>query len=340
VSTILFIKIRAKFCAFVQGFFYFCVRKIHYVLLICTSMTCFVCGNKKYKEVNYNNHLNKKSLKAIAKGLLPLFEKFIPRSMNNIKKLALGRRYFHGTIRVCEICGHGYLVNPPNSCILTKYYKEAYWFHRSDIKQTDFAKNINFLSDYRAKQQIEILKKFCDISKIKKILEIGAGPANASLLLRHLTADSNINLFVYEPGAQWESYYGANNIVKIADYFPSETSIKFDYIHTSHWLEHTNNLDKTILEISNLLNTGAKVFVEVPNEEFYYWDLQIEDTPHLQFFTVKSLVMAFEKHGFNCLTSANYGISYLDRKNGQTPNEDNGNLSPNGFWIRALFEKK
>lgn len=303
-------------------------------------MTCFVCGNKKYKEFIYNNHLNQKSVKAVVKKYLPLIEKIIPRSMNNIKNLAIGRRYFHGTIRVCENCGHGYLVNPPDSDILTKYYKKAYWFHRSDIKQTDFAKNINFLSDYRAKQQVEILQKFSDITKIKNVLEIGAGSANASLLLRHLKTDSNLNLFVYESGTQWESYYVANNIVKIADYFPSETNIKFDYIHTSHWLEHTNNLDKTIGEISNLLNGGNKVFVEVPNEEFYYWDLQIEDTPHLQFFTAKSLVMAFEKHGFNCLTSGNYGISYLDRMNGQTPNENNGNLSENGFWIRALFEKK
>lgn len=82
------------------------------------------------------------------------------------------------------------------------------------------------------------------------------------------------------------------------------------------------------------------MFVEVPNEKFYYWDLQIEDTPHLQFFTPESLQLAFEKEGFNCISNNTYGISYLDRKNKIPINEDNSCQSKEGFWIRALFENR
>lgn len=303
-------------------------------------MSCIICGNENYREIVYNNHLNKKSAKVIVKKLLPYIEWAVPRSFANYKKLAIGRKYFNGKIRICEKCGHGYLVNPPDSERLIKYYKKAYWTHRSDVQSDKYQKNQNFLNDYRAKQQLDILKNNCSISTINSVLEIGAGSAYASLLLKHFKKEEGIDLYVYEPGTQWENYYEENEINKIGDYFPSETNLKFDYIHTSHWLEHTNDLDETIQHIKKLLNSNGKIFVEVPNEEFHYWNLQIEDTPHLQFFTKQSLKLAFEKNGFSSLFLGTYGISYLERSNGLNPNEENSIESPEGFWIRALFEKE
>jgi SAM-dependent methyltransferase len=309
-----------------------------YLLKFSNVMSCVVCGSDKYSEVIYNNHQNSHSLKSIAKNFLPYFSFAIPKTFGNLRKLAIGRRYFKGKNRICLDCGHGYLVNPPNSDILIKYYKRAYWSHRSDLRQNDFAKNKNYLTDFRAIQQVAILSKHIDLISIENVLEIGAGPANASLLLKHQNPNQFINLFVYEPGTQWEEYYKENQITKIGDYFPSVTELKFDYIHTSHWLEHTNNLDNTISQIKKLLSASGKVFVEVPNEQFYYWNLQIEDTPHLQFFTPASLRKSFENNGFKCLFIKNFGPTYLERSKGITIGEYNSVENSEGFWIRALFE--
>lgn len=179
-------------------------------------MSCQICGCEKYSKITYNNHLNSKSLKSFAKSILPYFTWLIPKSYNNIRNLAIGRFYFKGKIRICANCGHGYLVNPPASETLIKYYKKAYWSQRTDLNKNDFIQNINYLTDFRARQQLNVLSETGTLSSVNNVLEIGAGPAYASLLLRHMKKDEKIRLFVYEPGTQWEAYYKTNNIIKLA----------------------------------------------------------------------------------------------------------------------------
>lgn len=302
-------------------------------------MDCIVCNCKETRRVRYNNHLKGFNVKAKVKNLLPYFNFMIPESLSSIKKLAVGRKYFNGYIYVCSECGHGFLANPPDEESLLDYYKQAYWSHRADKDKNALIIKNSFKEDSRAKQQVAFLSEHVQLERLENILEIGAGPANASQLIRMLSNNTSQKIFVYEPGLQWEQYYQKYEIKKISDYFPSDTDIKFDYIHTSHWFEHTRDMDITLKAVRDLLNDDGYVFIEVPNEEHYYWDLQIEDTPHLQFFTRNSLKKIMEKHYFKCVEIGEYGISYLDRKNGIKVTEENSGKSEKGFWIRGLFKK-
>ena len=67
------------------------------------------------------------------------------------------------------------------------------------------------------------------------------------------------------------------------EYFPFKTDIKFDFIHTSHWLEHIVDVNKTMAKINSMLTNKGGLFIEVPNTEFY-WDYPQTDTPHIHFF--------------------------------------------------------
>jgi SAM-dependent methyltransferase len=251
----------------------------------------------------------------------------------------VGRRFFRGKICFCEKCGHAFLETPPSEEKLIKYYQKIYWLYRSDNINDQLLSNNDYKINYRSKHQIDFVQKHIDISRLNDVLEIGAGPANASQLLRDKSCQNKIKINVFETGKQWEDYYKKYDIEKIADYFPSKTGKKFDYIHTSHWLEHVRNLNNTLEELSNIINNSGFLFVEVPNEEHYYWDLQIEDTPHIQFFSKKSLILVMKKHNFECVDIGEYGISYLDRHNGISSNEENDVKSDKGIHIRALFKK-
>lgn len=149
-----------------------------------------------------------------------------------------------------------------------------------------------------------------------------------------------MHVHVCEPGRQWDAYYRRQGIEKVADYFPFEATKNFDYVHTSHWLEHALDLRETLATLHAIINPSGFLFVEVPNTEHFYWSLPEADTPHIHFFTRTSLIKAFEKHAFECVNVGEFGITYLDRHNGVAVTDDDYGPREKGGWIRALFRKR
>lgn len=81
------------------------------------------------------------------------------------------------------------------------------------------------------------------------------------------------------------------------------------------------------------------MFVEVPNTEQSYWNQDVIDMPHIHFFTLKSLKLLFQKHGFKTVKVFNYGPSYIDYIKNGLDDKDYYTINSNGVWIRALFKK-
>ena len=244
---------------------------------------------------------------------------------------------FTGLIAICSRCGHGTMEEPPTNEQLQKYYEKKYWSDRPKLTEEVKGTKNAFKNDLRARTQILFVKEY--INSITKVLEIGAGPAFASLALKE-TFGQSLKLNVCEPGKHWAEHYKENSIVNLAPYFPFYSKEIFDYIHTSHWLEHMVDLDDTILELYRFLREKGIIFVEVPNTEYQYWDLPILDTPHIQFFTTSSLVKIFEKHGFECVKVGTFGQTFYQKHMRVPLTAQDYNETKNGFWIRALFRKK
>ncbi len=231
------------------------------------------------------------------------------------------------------------MENPPTKEELLQHYQEEYWSQRSTAVEKAIINDNDYRLDPRAIHQVGFVMEKIRCGTISNVLEIGAGAAYASLLLRHRCKDSALNLYACEPGQQWEDYYQRQGVKKIADYFPFETTERFDYVHTSHWLEHVLNLNEALSELNTIINPSGYLFVEVPNTEHFYWDLAIEDTPHIYFFTRRSLVKALKNHSFDCLNIGECGITNLDWKNGISITPDQFGASDKGCWIRGLFKK-
>ncbi|MEO1655181.1 MAG: class I SAM-dependent methyltransferase, partial [Bacteroidota bacterium] len=189
--------------------------------------------------------------------------------------------------------------------------------------------------------QLELVENTLGTSlhQVEEILEIGAGNANFSILMRS-RSQTKLSLDVCEPGDQWLEHYTFHKIHRVAEFFPFSGKQKYDYIHTSHWLEHMDDLASTIRDLKDLLKPGAFLFVEVPNCEHDYWNAPELDTPHIQFFTQDSLKRGFEKAGFDCLSIGEYGITFIEYRKGVKVTQDKFGPRDKGFWLRAIFQKK
>jgi SAM-dependent methyltransferase len=298
-------------------------------------MRCCVCNSEVSIRKKYDRHVL--SIKALIKEVLPYFNFLIPHSIPSLKMFSNRSPLFRGFVGICGRCGHGEMEDPPTREQLQEYYQGEYWSRRSEDVTQATAEGGEALPDPRAHHQIDLVLQRVPCAEISSVLEIGAGAAFASLLLRDRCGEPAIRLFACEPGRQWESHYRRRGVKKIADYFPFEARERFSYVHTSHWLEHVLDLDETVAALRAILATPGYVFVEVPNTEHFYWELPTVDLPHIHFFTRQSLVRAFEKRGFECLSIGEYGLTTLDKQQGVSELPDCFGAREKGFWIRGLF---
>lgn len=299
-------------------------------------MNCNVCNQPITTTIKYDKHSF--SLSSYIKRLLPYLDFLIPKSQIALKKYSFRKSPFKGQVLLCDSCGYGVLEHPPSFDELKAYYQADYWVQRTDDTDIFKDKGAEYKSDYRAVQQVELLTSVIGERRLNRILEIGAASAFASLYYKH-EIDNQVVIDVCEPAEQWEGHYQRNGINRVATFFPFETQTKYDYIHTSHWLEHVRDLNDTITSLSNLLSANGFVFIEVPNTAHSYWQLPIIDTPHIHFFTMSSLEKVFVNHGFNCLHIEECGIPF-DKGLAKAPKDyDDFAQHEKGLWIRAIFKK-
>ncbi|MDY7091671.1 MAG: class I SAM-dependent methyltransferase [Acidobacteriota bacterium] len=277
-------------------------------------------------------------MKSLVRKLLSCFDFAIPGFMARLKRISGRRKLFAGYVNICGSCGHGEMSNPPGEDDLREYYQDEYWSQRSSTIELSAGSESAYLKNPRAIHQVDFVMERVACDSIVRVLEIGAGAAYASLLLRSKCRGLPI-LHVCETGDQWEDYYRRQGIEKVASYFPFETDERFDYVHASHWLEHVLDLGGVLSVLSGMVRPSGYLFVEVPNTEHFYWDLPGRDTPHIHFFTRESLVKALEGFGFSCLKIGEYGITRLEKHSGVPVTRDRFGACKKGFWIRGLFKR-
>jgi len=249
----------------------------------------------------------------------------------------------------CNKCGYGVYDRHIKPELLEEYYRTLYW-QSEGLPIDKWHQKALYQNDKRAIEQYNFVKKWVEKFKKLNVLEVGSAAAYFPRLLKE-KYPGEVHLNVVEAGIGWESYYEAIGISLIARFFPFKSNQKFEYIHASHWLEHVYNLEDTIIVIKSLLVKNGLLFVEVPNCDSDYYTLNIGDVPHIHFFTIKSLIILFKKHGFHSLAINSYGITFKEHlKMKANPRKleekiiQNTNLlkksipRQGGYHIRALFK--
>lgn len=276
------------------------------------GITCMACNSNRLYTVNYNNHLNK----------------IKPKIKNIIRKSIFSRK----EISICQNCGFGQtFINQEK---LDDYYKNIYW----NIRPWNVEDYNRYKSHPRGIYQLKFVKD--KIKSPSKVLEIGGGFCYFSLLLRD--NKSRIKIYSDELSQNLIDYYKKNNITL---YQKSEGD--FDHIHLSHVLEHISNPQIYLNYLLSILNYRGSIYVEVPNTNKDYFNLNFKDEPHVNFFTKSAFQQLAKKNNLQTSEIETFGPSWeelYDFKKGEQSlknfyDHDFDIKSKNGCLIRFLIYK-
>lgn len=314
------------------------------------TKSCKICGSTNLSYFRYRNHLNHFNVRFLKYCLANFLYPIIYPIYTKIEtKLLFSPMY---KIVRCNDCGYGFYESEISIQTLKRYYQNIYWQACGLDKSKYYDDNL-FLQDDRANGQYAFVKEELDNLEKINILEIGAGSSLTLRMIKYKIKNKTITIDVVEPGNGWTDYYNAHDINKVADFFPFPSRDKYNYIHTSHWLEHILDLKNVAKEINDLLISGGYLFVEVPNCTSDYFKLDYGDTPHIHFFTETSLVTFFRNNGFKKIRSGTYGLTneecYIYRNKKQKLSDSIHEeaiksvkysvLRKDGEILRALFRK-
>ena len=196
-------------------------------------------------------------------------------------------KFFHDLkIYNCSDCDFSF-VNPiPSDNKLNYFYKHIYraigrppyWMTKNyeDIKRC-------YLQDQNLNHMV-YLTSLINLSKIKSLYDFGGGYGDLGFLLKKKFP--NLNLFCTENDDN------CKNILKERGYRNFENlkdiNTKFDLITTLHSLEHFTDTN-IFSKFNEMLNPNGFIFFEVPNCPKEYFQGRPYDSPHLLFFTSKSM---------------------------------------------------
>ncbi|WP_333609386.1 class I SAM-dependent methyltransferase [Arsukibacterium sp.] len=248
---------------------------------------------------------------------------------------------FRGFVRVCSVCGYGVLENLPTNEQITEFYNRQFWkLNLCNDRVAQATKGVHSpVHLARAKRQFEFIAHYQAIEGIQCCLEIGPGDALLSLELKK-NASKNTVFDLCEPGESWLPYYAKKGLNKVADFFPFTSSLKYDLIVASHWLEHIPKVEAVFEALSGMLSDHGVVMIEIPNTAHDYWELPIKDTPHIHFFTLASLKRYAEQNRFKVLAIEEFGITMADYCAGQLPDYETLGPSAGGYSVAAILSKQ
>ena len=238
--------------------------------------------------------------------------KALPKS----KKLLDFRSERTVKIRACKDCR---FVGPNNSYsfgqlsgLYTDYRSDSYNFDRCSV-EPDYAKIKDLVG--KTKEEIgsrltnvdRLIDTFVDINIIESVLDWGGGEGRfipTKLINKIVTI-----LDVSEEPLINPAYHRVNNLSK---------NSKFDYMQICHVLEHVSEPFSLMNEALSYINTGAIVYIEVPQDRIDADLNQFLDESsksrhtlheHINLYSVKSLQMLGNALG---LKELHVGINQLD----------------------------
>ena len=207
----------------------------------------------------------------------------------------------------CNSCEMVFMSPAPNNFELEQFYK-SYWYNENPVQDYNKIQHqIQFKSrlDYLLVNNIKLEKK--------TILDFGAGHC---LFFDMLIKNNikNVDYNAVEADEELIRLMGKNGI-RIKNNINEYGMKKFDMIILFHILEHLLNPIDLINELSNYLNQGGYIFIEIPNQD-NVWKKNLE--PHVLFFNISSLTKLLELSGFQIIVIDTCGESLSKLKMGKT----------------------
>lgn len=219
-------------------------------------------------------------------------------------------------IECCDKCGLGIAHPIPKKNDLDNFYANEYRAVGSPF-HIDFKITIGQLkTDLRSISQIILALHFKKINQGDVFADLGPGGGDSFASMTDIFGKNYVNCWAIEYSAGAAAYYKQKfNVESHFDLSQmcSEKSKKVDLLLSSHSLEHFSFVEG--LSFLNSLHdcmsaSGVAVF-EVPHVDLrMHADVRGGDDPHLLFFSKQSLVLLFEKCGYDVLFAETCGTHF------------------------------
>ena len=204
---------------------------------------------------------------------------------------------FFGKLKIfkCNNCDLGFCNPMPKLENLKNYYENIY---RAEGRPHEInPRNIDVnIYNYKNLNYFQYLTTFIDFSKIEKIFDFGSGTGDIGFLLKkkfkHLKLFSSEKDKICKKILSKRGFQNYEEIEKINE--------KFDLIISTHSLEHMTDFS-IINFFKKVSNKDCKIFFEVPNCDFKYYQERPYDSPHLIFFSKKNFLNFKEKFNLDIL---------------------------------------
>lgn len=311
-----------------------------------TEPACPICHSTTVEHVPYNNH---------ERRLTPTVIKHHAGALLHGAGIGggwLGHRLLFSPVHNilhCKGCGYGRYERIFAHGELESYYRQRY-FLAGGLPREGW-EDFGYVDQHaKTRGQWAFVSPHLPSPGTLRMLDIGAAASRMSRMAKHHLGDA-VECSVIEPGEGWVEYYQHHDIRLAGRFFPADRGAQYDYVHTSHWLEHVDTLEPVLTALRESTATGGLCFIEVPNCDATYFARGFPDTPHIHFFTAGSLAMAMKQHDFEavriseCATPNPEYYGYRRRTATLTPEEQytaeitEASIAhvPGGNLLRALF---
>ena len=205
----------------------------------------------------------------------------------------------HFEIWQCDNCTLRFTQNIPDIDAIGRYYQSENYISHSDSNKGTINNLYHKVRKRTLVKKRKLVEQFTGKKK-GKILDVGSG---IGAFLDTMAKDGwEVTGLEPEPGARNKAreLYNIDTLPANEIYKLPEQS--FDAITLWHVLEHVHDLHGYMTTLKNLLRTGGKLFIAVPNYKSYdakhygqYWAAY--DVPrHLYHFSPKAMVKLWNIH--------------------------------------------
>lgn len=177
----------------------------------------------------------------------------------------------------------------------------------------------------RLLKSMEFITKHIDINKVNSILDIGA---NRGSFLKYINENFKNPKILY--GVENDKVIFEEELKNLdgitvdnKKFEDAKFEHKFDFIHSSHTLEHVTSPTKKLKKMRDLINENGLIYLEVPNSDCITIADNITEffiDNHLYHFTKTSLESYIKTFGFEIVAReiSDYYLCYILKPSSQT----------------------
>jgi 2-polyprenyl-3-methyl-5-hydroxy-6-metoxy-1,4-benzoquinol methylase len=203
-------------------------------------------------------------------------------------------------ISECRECTLRFTNPVPDEKEIAKYYRSGDYISHSNTSEGLINKIYQFVRNYTLQSKRKQIQKETGL-KSGTILDIGCG--SGEFLNKMKNSGWQVDGIEPDEGARQLANHNYQLEIETPEKLSEFPAKNFDVITLWHVLEHIHQLDKNMVQLTNLLKPDGTLFVAVPNyhsfdAKYYGSGWAAYDVPrHLYHFTVQAMATLLDRYG-------------------------------------------